>query len=198
MDVCQEASVSNSDGITDDVRKREEEYFRRRDRELIERMRQEAAAAGARRELETATGIHDAATLAELEALGFTPQTLPLLPLMPVLQVAWAEGGVSPAERQMIVDLARARDIAADSEADRQLQAWLDSRPSAETFQKARRLIGAMLETPAGAEMHVSADDLLKYCEQIAHASGGLFGFGSVSAQEQNALRQIAAALKAR
>lgn len=198
MDVCQEASVSNSDGITDDVRKREEEYFRRRDRELIERMRQEAAAASARRELETATGIHDARTLAELESLGFTPQTLSLLPLMPVLQVAWAEGGVSPAERQMIVDLARARDIAAGSEADAQLQAWLDTRPSAETFQKARRLIGAMLDTPAGADMHVSADDLLKYCEQIAQASGGLFGFGSVSAQEQNALRQIAAALKAR
>jgi hypothetical protein len=198
MDVCQEASVSNSDGITDDVRKREEEYFRRRDRELIERMRQEAAAASARRELETATGIHDAGTLAELEALGFTPQTLSLLPLMPVLQVAWAEGGVSPAERQMIVDLARARDIAAGSEADAQLQAWLDTRPSAETFQKARRLIGAMLDTPAGADMHVSADDLLKYCEQIAQASGGLFGFGSVSAQEQTALRQIAAALKAR
>ena len=190
--------MSNGDGITDDVRKREEEYFRRRDRELIERMRQEAAAAGARKELESATGIQDPDSLKSLEEMGFTPQTLSLLPLVPVLQVAWAEGGISTAERDMIVNLARARDIAPGSDADKQLQQWLDTRPSAETFQKARRLIGAMLDAPAGTEMQVSADDLLKYCEQIAHASGGLFGFGSVSAQEKNAIQQIAAQLKKR
>ena len=198
MDLCQEGHVSNNDGITDDVRKREEEYFRRRDKELIERMRDEAAAAAARKELESATGITDPESLKDLEELGFTPQTLALLPLVPVLQVAWAEGGVSGAEREMIVNLARARGIAPGSDGDRQLQEWLEQRPSHETFQKARRLIGAMLDTPEGTEMHLSGDDLMKYCEQIAHASGGLFGFGSVSAEEKTALQQIAAALKAR
>lgn len=190
--------MSNNDGISDEVRKREEEYFRRKDRELIERMRQTAAAAETRKNLENATGIHDSAQLEELQALGFTPETLALLPLVPVLQVAWAEGGVSASERAMIVDLARSRDIAAGSAADLQLQAWLDVRPSEETFRKAARLIGAMLDHPAGAEMQVSADDLLGYCEQIAHASGGLFGIGSVSAEEKAALAQIAAQLRTR
>jgi hypothetical protein len=190
--------VSETDGITDDVRKREEEYFRRKDRELVERMRRDAAAADARKQLETATGIHDPESLKDLEALGFTPHTIALLPLVPVLQVAWAEGGVSLAEREMIVTLARARDIAVGSEADHQLQAWLDSRPSEETFRKAGRLIAAMLDHPAGAEMQVSADDLIMYCEQIAHASGGLFGYGKVSAEEKAAIHQIAAQLKKR
>jgi hypothetical protein len=190
--------VANSDGITDDARKREEEYFRRRDRELIERMRKDAAAAETRKELESATGIHDPESLKDLEALGFTPRTIALLPLIPVLQVAWAEGGVSAAERQMIVTLARSRQIAAGSEADQQLQAWLDSRPSGETFRKAGRLIAAMLDRPEGVEMQMSADDLIKHCEQIAHASGGLFGFGSVSAEEKSAMQQIADQLKKR
>ena len=190
--------MSNRDGITDDVRKREEEYFRRKDRELIERMREEATAADAQKALESATGIRDAETLKELAALGFTPQTLPLLPLVPLVQVAWAEGGVSAAEREMIVNFARTRGIADGSEADRQLQAWLETRPSHETFQKARRLIGAILQTPEGVEMQVSGNDLMKLCEDIAGASGGLFGFGSVSTEERNALRQIAAQLKKR
>jgi hypothetical protein len=190
--------VANSDGITDDVRKREEEYFRRKDRELIDRMRQEAESASARKQLETATGIHDPESLKDLEALGFTPRTLALLPLMPVLQVAWAEGGISAAEREMIVTLARSRDIAAGSEADQQLQDWLEHRPSGDTFRKASRLIGAMLDRPEGTEIQMSADDLIKYCEQIAHASGGLFGFGSVSAEEKTALQQIATQLKRR
>jgi hypothetical protein len=190
--------VSNNEGITDDVRKREEDYFRRKDRELLERMRQSAAEAAARKDIETATGIHDPEQIQELQALGFTPDTLSLLPLVPVLQVAWAEGGVSVAERKLIIDLARSRDIAAGSDADAQLQEWLDQKPSEATFRKASRLIGAMLDQPEGAEMQFSADDLLKYCEQIAHASGGLFGIGKVSTEEKAALQQIAAQLKAR
>lgn len=190
--------MSETDGITDDVRKREEEYFRRKDRELIERMRRDAEAANARKELESATGIHDPGSLKDLEALGFTPKTIALLPLVPVLQVAWAEGGISTAEREMIINLARARDVAPGSEADQLLHEWLDRRPSEDTFRKAGRLIAAMLDHPQGAEMQVSADDLIKYCEQIAHASGGIFGFGSVSAEEKAALQQVAAQLKRR
>ena len=190
--------MANSDGITDDVRKREEEYFRRKDRELIERMRLEAAAVQSRKDLETATGIQDPESLKDLEALGFTPQTITLLPLVPVLEVAWAEGGVSTAEREMIITLARAREIAPGSEGDQQLQEWLDRRPSDDTFHKARRLIAAMLDRPEGTELQINAGDLLLYCEQIAQASGGLFGIGRVSAEEKTALQQIAAQLKQR
>ena len=187
--------MSNSDGITDDVRHREEEYFRKRDRELIERMREAATRAESRKELESASGIHDPALLQDLEALGFTPETIGLLPLVPVLQVAWAEGGVSTAERTMIVNLARARGITAGSAADHQLTNWLDHRPSGDTFDKAGRLISAMLESSGGT---TSADDLIKYCEQIAAASGGVFGIGKVSAEERAALEQIASQLKKR
>jgi hypothetical protein len=38
---------------------------------------------------------------------GFTLETVKLLPLIPVLEMAWAEGGVTPAERKMVVDVAR-------------------------------------------------------------------------------------------
>jgi hypothetical protein len=190
--------VSQNDGITDDIRKREEEYFRRKDRELIEKMRRQSEAAAARRTLEDETGIHDPEMLSALEELGFTPQTIALLPLVPVLQVAWAESGVSTAERKAILELARARGIADGSVADHQLKSWLEQRPSAETFRRARRLIAAMVERPEEGHADITADDLLKYCEEIAHASGGLFGIGSVSAEEQAAMQQIAAELKKR
>jgi len=190
--------VSNNDGITDEVRKREEEYFRRKDRELLDRMRKREMDDATRKSLEDATGIHDPEQIQELQALGFTPATLSLLPIVPVLQVAWAEGGVSAAERKMIIDLARARDIVAGSDADAQLQEWLDQKPSEATFRKAARLIGAILDHPAGSQVQVKPDDLLKYCEQIAHASGGLFGIGAVSAEEKKVLQQLAAVLKAR
>ena len=187
-----------NEGITDDVRKREEDYFRQKDRELLEKMRAAAAADQTRKELGSATGIQDAALLQELEGLGFTPNTIALLPLVPVLQVAWAEGGVSAAERTMIVNLARQRGIQAGGTADGMLMEWLDRRPAENTFRQASRLIAAMLDQPAAGGQHLTADELIRYCEQIAAASGGLFGIGKVSAEERTALEQIARGLKKR
>jgi hypothetical protein len=191
--------VTHPDGITDNIRAREEEHFRKKDRELIEKLRRADADAKARRALEQETGLHDPAMLQELNLLGFTPDTIALLPLVPVLQVAWAQGGVSAPEQTLIISLARSRGIAAGSAADRQLQDWLKHRPSADTFHKATRLIAAMVDAPAGGGVvHVTADELIAYCDKIAHASGGIFGIGSVSPEERAALEEIAAAVKKR
>jgi hypothetical protein len=50
----------------------------------------------------------------------------------------------------------------------------------------------------AGGAVHVTADELIDYCDPIAHASGGIFGIGRVSPEERAALREIAATLKKR
>jgi hypothetical protein len=189
--------MPENDPLGDRRRASEEDYFRRKDRELVEKMRQVSAAAEARRELGTKTGLPDA-DVEELQKLGFTPETVTLLPFVPLLQVAWAEGGVSDAERTLIVKLARARGIAEGSAADRQLSAWLSNRPDQQVFARASRLIGAMLEGGMGSEQGLSADDLVRHCESIAAASGGILGINRVSAEERALLASIAATLKAR
>jgi hypothetical protein len=188
----------DQDGITHDIRSREDEYFRRKDRELVEKMRKAAAENLGRQQLEAQTGIHDPALLQELEALGFTPETVSLLPLVPIVQVAWAEGGVSEAERELILQFARERRIEPQSAAGRQLTAWLESRPSDEVFARATRLIRAMIDNPALDRTDLGIEDLIHHCEEIAAASGGVLGFHKISAEERTLLGQIEAALKAR
>lgn len=186
---------------TDDSRKKrkhEEEYFLKKDQELIEKMRKAAAAQRARQDLEERTSLHDPELLNDLESLGFTSDTVSLLPLVPLLQVAWAERSVSHAERRQIVALARRRGIEEGSAADQLLDDWLSRRPAEEVFTRATRLIRAMLAAHSG-EMHdLSADDLVKYCEGIASASGGILGVGKVSVEEREALSRIVEGLKAR
>ena len=190
--------------ITDDgplggkKRTHEEDYFRKQDQELIDKMRRAAAAAHVREELGEKTGLHDPALLNDLEALGFAPDTVSLLPLIPLIQVAWAEGGVSRAERSQIVALARTRGIAEGSPADIQLGDWLSARPPALVFAGATRLIRAMLAAGSAETHDLTADDLVKYCEGIAAASGGVLGIGKISAEERAALNDIAARLKTR
>jgi hypothetical protein len=184
--------------FTGDIRAREDEYFRRKDRELIDKMRQASATDRARQELEASSGLHDPELLQELQALGFTPDTVVLLPLVPIVQVAWAEGGVTDAERNLLLQLARQRGVAPGSPADEQLAQWLASRPADEVFARATRLIRAMLDNPRPDQQPLGVDDLLRQCEEIAAASGGVLGFRKISAEERALLQQIESALKAR
>jgi hypothetical protein len=190
--------MTQGDFLDDRRRASEDDYFRQKDKELIEKMRQAAAAEREKSELTARTGLSDPALIAELGALGFTPDTISVLPLVPVVQMAWAEGGITPAERELLISLARARGIAAGSAADELLGDWMTRRPSDEAFARATRLIRAMLDTGATGEGTMSADDVIKYSESIAAASGGLFGIGKISSEERATLNEIVSALKAR
>jgi hypothetical protein len=175
-----------------DARSREDEYFWKKDQELIAKMRRAAEADSARQAMGAKAGLADPELVRELEELGFTVDTVGLLPLIPLVQIAWAEGGVSSAERQLIVKLARARGVTEGSPADRQLSAWLTSPPGEQVFTRAGRLIRAMLASPAAASANLSAADLVKYCESIAAASGGILGLNKVSSEERAVLAQLA------
>ena len=193
--------MADHDSLAERGRAIEEEYFRRKDRELVDKMRQSAAAEAARGEMSRTTGLQDPALLKELQDLGFTPETVVLLPVVPVLEMAWAEGGITTAERQLLVTLARQRGIAAGSTADAQLSDWMTHRPSDEVFARATRLIRAMIEeggTESEGAAHWSVDDVIRYSESIASASGGIFGLGKISADEREVLATIAEALKGR
>ena len=175
-------------------RDHEDDYFRKQDRELIERMRKAAAENEAR----AISGIQDPDLLRDLSELGFTGDTVSLLPLVPILQVAWADADVSPEERKLILGIARIRGISEGSPADQQLAAWLTHRPAPSVFSGAGRLVAAMLAAGSAATHDLSADDLVKYCENIAAASGGILGLAKVSAGERAAIEQVQKALKSR
>jgi hypothetical protein len=188
--------VDNKNTLGERGRALEEEYFRKKDRELVERMRKAAAADQERQRLGQTTGVQDQAILAELQELGFTSETVALLPLVPALEMAWAEGGVTRDERDLLVRLARARGITEGSAADRQLADWTSARPDEAVFTRAGRLIRALLDS--GTSSGLTPDELVQHAEKIAAASGGFLGIGRVSAEEKALLARIAEDLKGR
>ena len=188
--------MGDGNPLQDRGRSLEEEYFRRKNRELIEKMQHDERSEQARRDMGAQVGIDDPEMLRELQKLGFTAETVALLPLVPVVEVAWADGSVAAAERDAIRSLARSRGVADGSAAYHQLEAWLGDRPAPEVFSGATRLIRAILDSPAHDRQTVSADDLVAYCESIASASGGLFGVRAISPEERAALASIAGRLR--
>lgn len=188
--------MADRDVFADRRRGLEEEYIRKREQELIEKLRRRAEEAAARRHLGEQTGVADEEILQDLLALGYSPETVQLLHLVPLVEMAWAEGSVSAHERELITKAARARGVGAGSAADRQLADWLTTCPASEFFERTLRAIGAILETRPAAEREASQRDLLTYCAAIASASGGILGFGAVSDEERQLLVHISQELE--
>ena len=171
----------------------ESEYFQRRERELLEKMRERGRRERAQQELAEPVGVSDDEILSALHDLGYTRETVTLLHLVPLLHVAWIDGSVSSAERAGILEAAKLRGVEESSPAYRQLVGWLDKNPGIGFFEDTLRLIGNLLVIMPESESTKHKQDLLSYSNAIARASGGILGLGNkVSSAEQEALDRIA------
>jgi hypothetical protein len=184
--------MNKKDAFTQRKTGLEEEYFRKKEQELIEQIRHRKAKQEERQGLAEAVGVADEEILATLEELGYTRETVKLLHLVPLAQIAWASGSVTPREREMVLRLCEWRGVEKDSPAWEQLNKWLDERPSDDFFLNTLRIIRHLLDVQTVKEQVASRTDLISFCIRIANASGGFLGVGSkVSAEEQMALDKI-------
>lgn len=173
----------------------EEGYFRRKEIELIEKMRAKLATEETRLKLAAQTHVHDTEVLSALQDLGYTTETITLLHLVPFVQVAWASGTVSMEEYSLVMRAARERRITLGSQADLQLHNWLTHRPSNDFFARNLRVMQLFMEALPKEHRVQRENNLLAYCTRIAQVSGGFLGFGRICEGERQSLRQIAAAL---
>lgn len=185
--------TSNSPEILRDRgRSLEDEFFRRQDKRLLERLAELNVARATREELAKASGITDPAVLDKLTQLGIRAQTVAALSLVPLVEVAWADGSLDAKERRAIVERA---EVAPDSTAGSLLEAWLDRRPDPELLNAWTLMIHAMAEQLPAADVARLKVGLLDRAHAVAGATGGLFGVGSrVSASEAAMLARLEAA----
>lgn len=169
----------------------EDEYFHRKDRELIARLREAGRRDAERRGLENRLDTHDAAFLEQLQAAGFAPDNLALLHLVPLVEVAWSEGEVTPRERELILAMAARRGISPDDPAYKQLVGWLDNQPDEAFFATTYEAIRKMLALEDEPSRHAAQADLELWSTKIAEATGGILGMMPISKDERECLRRI-------
>ena len=169
----------------------EEEYFHRKEKELIEKLRQRSERAAQIAALSEASGIPDQDILDTLHELGYTPGTIALLHLVPLIQVGWADGSISSKERELILEAARLRGVNEGSPAFDQLNDWLTNRPKAEFLDQVLNIIRRLLD----AEQSGPGQGVLEDSIRVAKASGGILGLGKISDEEQALLERIARGL---
>lgn len=174
----------------------EDAFFLEEDRRLIERMKALKKLEETRTSLAAVSGISDAALLDKLIALDVSPDLLASLAIVPLVEVAWADGKVEEAERKAIE---RSLDGASFAKGiDKEIvDAWLERRPGErlmEAWTLCARELGREL---GGAQGAAFSREVLGHARAVAEAAGGFLGRGKVSREEEAVLARLAAAFEA-
>ena len=170
----------------------EDEYFHRRDQELIARLREQGRLERDRQVLRSRLRSADDHLPAELQEAGFTADGLALLHLLPLVDVAWADKGITARERDLVLALAASRGVAQDSPEHRRLGGWLERRPEQEIFDTAYEAIRVLLAQQDEAGRATTRLELLGWSTRVAEATGGILGMAPISGDERDCLDRIA------
>jgi hypothetical protein len=168
-------------------------YFRQKEAELLNHLRREAGLAAGLQRIGGAAGAADQDLLHGLLDLGYTSDTVVLLPLVPLVQIAWANREVSSRESERIRELAHTRGIDEGSPAFDLLESWLSRGFSDEFFRKTLRVIGRLLNALRPDERNAVKQEFISSCSYVAQGSGAILGLGNaIGFPERKLLEEIA------
>ncbi len=193
--------MTDKDMFKERERSLEEEYFRKHNAKLIDKLRERGKVGEIAEALAAKLQIDDPALLGRIMELGVTLDTGAAFLLAPLVQVAWAEGGVTDREREKVLRIAAERGVEPSSPAYAQLEQWLRTRPADAIFDTAIEAIKTGLSVLTPAERADRVKRIVDGCREVASASGGLgrlLGLGTgVSSEEESMLDAMAATLRA-
>jgi hypothetical protein len=138
------------------------------------------------------SGIQDRALLQDLLAAGIRPETFAALSLLPLCEVAWADGAISSRERDAVLAAAAQHGIESGSPARALLEHWLATQPELKMMAAWKEYIATIASRLTPERAQKLAEEILGRARTIAATSGGILGMGAkVSVSEQFALDEL-------
>lgn len=126
---------------------------------------------------------------AEALELGFDAETAKVLPLIPLIQVAWADDNLTNAEAKRVLEIAKGRQLNSPAALEF-LELLLVRKPSSVFFERTNRVIQHMIQS---APTRADGKNILATARSVAEASRSFFGLGpSISKEEQAMLDDLA------
>jgi hypothetical protein len=173
----------------------EEQFFQKEEAKKIAARKEQREKDERKEELKTASGMDDDAVLERLVEIGISAKTIAAVSLVPLVEVAWADGSMDAREREAILHGAKGKGIEEDSEAYQLLNAWLDKKPGTELFEAWSSYIGALDQELTAGQLEILKRQVIDRARGIAESAGGfLFGtFGRISEEEKKAIERLEA-----
>lgn len=173
----------------------EDEFFAKQDAVLIEQRKKLLAMERTQAALTAVSGIQNEAVLKKLMELNIYPDLLATLMLVPLVEVAWADGEIQDNERKAILAGASKIGMNQGSIDYTILEEWLKKSPPKSLLTAWIHYIEGLCESLTPAERENLQKNLLDQARSVAASAGGFLGLVSpISSKEKAILDQMTAA----
>jgi uncharacterized tellurite resistance protein B-like protein len=169
-----------------------DKFFLERDKKLIADLHRIEKMKETKSVLSKVSGITDDDTLQKLIDLNIRPEILATLALVPLVEVAWADGKVDEKEIKAVLEAAEESFISKDSPDFDLLRQWLTHKPGTELLKAWEHYIKGLCRELTAHQKSALKKDILGHARQVAQSAGGILGFGKkISKAEQKILDKL-------
>jgi hypothetical protein len=172
----------------------ENQFYDKENGEKIAAMKGKLDTQRSKDDLRKASGMSDDAVLDQLVSLGLSGNTIAALSLVPLIEVAWADGAVQANERTAILQGAHGKGLESGSAGYELLETWLHASPPPALFGAWEAYIKALAAQLNDEQNRLLRNQIVGFAKMVAASAGGIFGIGKVSASEEKVLHRIEAA----
>jgi len=176
----------------------EEEFFRDEETKAISERKTAEKQNVSKEALRAVSGMDDEEVLDKLLDLGVSADTISALSLVPLVEVAWADGKVQQREREAILQAAHGKGIEKETPACDLLTAWLAKKPDAKLLDAWVAYVGALDTQLTKGQLAILKRQVVDRAQLVARVAGGILGLMSVSAAEKAVIAKLEAAFDAR
>jgi hypothetical protein len=163
---------------------------------VLEAIRAKQDTLAVREKMVDVWGVTDGAVLNALVELGLTTEIIAVIALTPLVEVAWADGKVTAAERRSVLDAAASFGLAQRDFCQTTLARWLTAPPPTEALQEWRRVLGPTLAATEGRSARATERELLAAAHSVARMDELPLDIGSgLTEPEAEVLRDLSLAL---
>ena len=145
-----------------------------------------------------AIGLSDRELLADLHVAGYTPETIALLEIAPLVCLAWADGRVSQRQRAAIAQVARREDLCDNTPAARRLRGWLKRCPSDQLLAVSLSTIRAKWDRLPVDVHEARQRQFIRDCTAVARGADGVVDDNKIAPEEGRVLAKILGSLQPR
>ena len=169
----------------------ENAFFHPEDERLVAKLREIKQMVDSRQALSEVSGIRDHRILDKLLALKVRPEIAAALAVVPLIEVAWADGKVDPKEREAVLARLVEAGVARGGIEHEIVESWLGRRPKPALIKAWEHYVQGLCRSMTEAEREAFRDELFKGVKAVAEASGGFAGIRRISPSEQDAIAKL-------
>ena len=169
----------------------EDSFFAKENERILRELREASVRAEKKKEFQEYLNIDNDEIINALVDLEVEPETLVAFSLVPLVEVAWADGEIQPKERDAIIKAAIERGVEEGSPTCDLLRNWLQTKPDPKLLEVWRGYIDELKESLGErSKAHLKIGTMGR-ARAIAEAAGGFLGIASISAAEKRMLEEL-------